>query len=165
MRKTDWLVALALALCAIGLMACDGGAGSGGGGESAASEEALLEFAACMREHGVDVPDPQPGEEAIEAGDPSDPATKRAQAACNEKLDEVAQDISPEEEEEFKEGWLAFSQCMREEGIDLADPRFLGPGKMLLGIAGIDTSSPAFEAATEACEDEAPDSLGPGVGG
>ena len=148
MRRTDWLVAVTLALCVIGLAACSGDdSGSGGGAESASREEAVLEFAACMRAHGVDMPDPQPGDEAIEIGDPSDPATKKASRACNPKLEKVAQDVTPEVEEEFREGWLAFTECMRGEGIDLADPEFLGPGKMRLGIAGIDTTSPAFEAA------------------
>ena len=54
---------------------------------------------------------------------------------------------------------------MRDEGIEMGDPRFLGAGKMLLDIDGIDTTSPAFEAAKEACEDEAPEGFGPGVGG
>ena len=164
MTKKDWLVASALALCVIGLVACGGGSGSGADGEGAAREEAGLEFAQCMREHGVEMEDPKPGQNITIDGR-EDPKTKRALAACDGKLDKVAQDLSPEEDEEFREGWLAFSKCMREEGIDLADPKFPGAGKVLLGIAGIDTESPAFEAAKEACGDEAPDSPGFGVGG
>jgi hypothetical protein len=163
MRRTDWLVAATLALCIVGLVGCGGGSGSGG--DSASREEAVLEFAQCMRAHGVDMPDPKPGDESIEVGNQGDPATKKAEAACNPKLDRVAPEITPEEDEEFREGWLAFSQCMREEGIDLADPQFLGAGQVRLGIQGVDTSSPAFEAAREACGDEAPDGFGPGVGG
>lgn len=166
MKKSNWLVALTMALCVIGLTACGGGdSGSSADGDAAAREEAVLDFAQCMREHGVDVSDPEPGDETVEIGDPSDPGAREAQEVCDEKLDRVAQDVTPEEDEEFKEGWLAFSQCMRDEGIDLADPQFLGPGKMHLGIAGVDTSSPAFEAARAACEDQAPDGFGPGVGG
>lgn len=167
MRKTDWLVAVTLALGAVGLAACGGGdpGSDGGGGESASREEAVLEFTECMRAHGVDMPDPQPGDESIEVPDSGDPVSRKAQRACNPKLEKVAQDVTPEVEEEFREGWLAFTECMREEGIEMADPKFLGPGKMLLGIAGIDTTSPAFEAAKAACGDEAPQLDGPGVGG
>jgi hypothetical protein len=168
MRKTDWLVVSVLALCAAGLVACGGGggSGSGGGGEAAAREEAGLEFAECMRAHGVEMEDPKPGQESIQiGGDPNDPGTKRAEAACNGKLDKVAQETSPEEDEEFREGWLAFTECMRGEGIELADPTFQGHGKVLLGIAGVDTESPAFEAAKEACGDKVPDTGGFGVGG
>ena len=47
MKKRDWLVALTLALCVVGLAACGGGdSGSDGRGESAErEEEAGLEFA------------------------------------------------------------------------------------------------------------------------
>jgi hypothetical protein len=166
MRKTDWLVVSVLALCAVGLVACGGGGGSGCGGEAAAREEAGLEFAECMRAHGVEMEDPKPGQESIElTGDPNDPTTKRAEAACNGKLDKVAQETSPEEDEEFREGWLAFTECMRDEGIELADPTFEGRGKVLLGIAGVDTESPAFEAAKDACGNMVPDAGGFGVGG
>jgi hypothetical protein len=168
MRKTDWLVAAVLALCVVGLVACGGGgSGSGGGGgEAAAREEAGLEFAECMRGHGVEMEDPKAGQGAIEiGGDPNDPTVKKAEAACNGKLDRVAQETSPEEDEEFREGWLAFTECMRGEGIELADPEFQGPGKVLLGIDGVDTESPAFEAAREACGAKVPDSDGFGVGG
>src|SRR5215218_5158520 len=146
MKERDWLVAVTLALCVVGLVACGGGgSGSGGGGESASVEEAELEFAECMREHGVEMEDPKPGQNiAIEDDGPT---TRKALAACDGKLGN-GQELSAEEDEEFREGWLAFSQCMREKGIDLADPRFPDSGKVLLGIAGIDTNSPAFKAAT-----------------
>lgn len=168
MRKTDWWVVSMLALCVVGLVACGGGgSGSGsGGGEAAAREEAGLEFARCMRAHGVEMEDPKPGQGAIEiGGDPDSPTTKRAEAACDGKLDKVAQETSPEEDEEFREGWLAFTECMRGEGIELADPKFEGPGKVRLGIGGVDTESPAFAAAREACEGKVPDTGGFGVGG
>jgi hypothetical protein len=165
MRKTDWLVVAVLALCAAGLVACGGGGGSGGG-EAAAREEAGLEFAECMRAHGVEMADPKAGKGAIEVGgDPNDPTTKKAEAACNGKLDKVAQETSPEADAAFREGWLAFTECMRGEGIELADPEFLGPEQVHLGIAGVDTESPAFEAAAEACAAKAPESSGYGVGG
>jgi predicted small secreted protein len=160
MKKKDWLVTLTLALCIVGLAACGGG--SGGGGESASREEAALGFAECMREHGVEMEDPKPGQNITIEDD--DPTTKKALAACNGKLAGAGQELSAEEDEEFREGWLAFSQCMRDEGIDLADPKFPGSGKVLLGIAGIDTTSPAFEAAKEACGDEAPAQTGGGIG-
>lgn len=160
MRKTDWLVATALALCVAGLVACGGGGSDSGGGAS--REEAALEFAQCMREHGVEIEDPKPGQNITLPDD--GPTTKRALAACNGKLGDSGQELSAEEDEEFREGWLAFSECMREEGIDLADPRFPGSGKVLLGIAGIDTTSPAFEAAMVACKGEMPAQAGGGIG-
>lgn len=163
MTKKDWLAAAILALCVVGLAACGaGGSGSEGGVESASHEEAGLEFAQCMRAHGVEMEDPKPGQNITLEND--DATTKKALVACNGKLGDSGQELTAEEDDEFKEGWLAFSECMREEGIDLADPRFPGKGKVLLGIAGIDTTSPAFEAAAEACKDEVPAQTGGGFG-
>lgn len=165
MRKKDWLVAAALALCVVGLVACGGGGSSSGGGESASEEEAALEFTECLRAHGVEVEDPKPGQQNIEVGDGDDPTTREALAACNGKLDGVGQELSSGEEEEFREGALALAQCFREEGVEMGDPEFLGPGKFHLDIAGIDTESPAFEAAREACDDKLPELSGISVGG
>jgi hypothetical protein len=162
MTKRDWLVASVLALCIFGLVACGGGSGSGGGSGTGSREAAALEFAQCMREHGVEMEDPKPGQNITLEN--NDATTKKALAACNGKLGDTGQELSAEEDDEFEEGWLAFSECMREEGIDLADPRFPGNGKVLLGIAGVDTTSPAFEAAAEACKDEAPAQTGGGFG-
>jgi hypothetical protein len=165
MRKTDWLVALTLALCAVGLVACGGGGAGSGGGESASVEEEGLEFTECLRAHGVEVEDPKPGQKNIEVGDGDDPTTKKALTACNGKLGSAGQELSSDEEEEFREGALALARCLREEGIEMGDPEFLGPGKFHLDIAGIDTESPAFEAAQEACGDKLPELSGISVGG
>ncbi|HYJ22780.1 MAG TPA: hypothetical protein VEW07_12260 [Solirubrobacterales bacterium] len=164
MKRTDWLVVLAIVLCALGLIACGGGAGegTGAGGGSASVEEAGLEFAECMRGHGVEMEDPKPGQNITIPDD--EPTTKNALAACDGKLADAGRELSAEEGEEFREGWLAFTGCMREQGIDLADPRFPGAGKVLLGIAGVDTTSPAFEAAAASCEDEVPAQTDTGIG-
>ena len=169
MRKSDWVVALALALaiavCAVALAACGGGGGGSSGGGEASSEEASLEFAECLRAHGVEVEDPKPGQKNIEVGGRGDPTTKKALAACNGKLPSSGQELSSEEDEEFREGALAIAQCMRENGIEMGDPEFLGPGQFHLDIEGIDTESPAFKAAQEACQGLLPETPGVTVGG
>ena len=171
MKTKDWALALALALCVVGLVACGGGgssAGAGGssgsGGGGASGEEGRLEFAECMRAHGVEMEDPKPGKNIDVGGDPNDPTTEKALAACNDKLG-AGQELTSEEDEELKEGALAFSQCMREEGIEMGDPEFLGPGKFHLDIAGLDTESPAFKTAQEACQGQMPELDIAGVGG
>lgn len=163
MRKSDWAIALAVAVCALALAACGGSAGAGTDGQ-AATEEASLEFAECMRAHGVEVEDPKPGK-SIDVGGRSDPKTRKALAACDGKLGDSGQEVSAEEDEEINEGALAFSRCMRGEGIDMGDPEILGPGKFHLDIKGLDTSSPAFVAAAEACQAKLPEINVPGVGG
>lgn len=180
MRKRDWLVVSALALCVFGLLACGGGSSSSGGGsasgggESASSAsgdsegEEALEFTECLRAHGVEVEDPKPGQTNIELGgngEENDPATKRAVAACKGKLGDAGQELSAEEGQQFREGWLAFAKCVREHGVDMGDPEFLGPGKVHLDNNGIAPNSPAFVAAREACEGTLMEIAGVSIGG
>jgi hypothetical protein len=57
--------------------------------EKEEQKERALEFARCMREHGIDIPDPQGGAMMIgpDAGiNPDDPAFQRAQKACSDKI-------------------------------------------------------------------------------
>ena len=174
MSRRDWAVAVTIALCAIGLAACGGGGSdSSDGGEEAAIEEGQLEMTECLREHGLDVPDPVPGQKGLVMGqigkgggqgggfDPDDPAAQKAIAACEDEVDFKPPRPSPEQEEEMKEGMLAFAQCMRDHGIDMPDPEFGSGGKMKMQIGGPGGGSkvdqPAFEAAQEACQGEMPD--------
>jgi hypothetical protein len=82
--------------------------GSGSNGSSAPSEEereeAELEFAQCMREHGIDFPDPQFEEgggilQMMPEGTEDDPKFEEAQEACQPILDAVQPDGPPAEEE------------------------------------------------------------------
>jgi hypothetical protein len=179
MKRSDWAIALTLALSAVVLAAC-GSSGGGGGGAEAAREEAALEYAECMREHGVDMPDPKPGQRGMVFGatksdstgkskssagiNPDDPTTKKALAACESKMPE-GQEMSPEQEEKFKEASLAFAECMREHGVNMPDPQFSGKGKVSIQIkkGGVNPNSPAFEEAQEECRKKVPG--GPVIGG
>src|SRR5829696_3835728 len=74
-----------------------GGQNGPGGKLDPAIEQKLLDFSACMREHGIDMPDPQfeNGGATVQIGgpdgegpqiDPESDEFKDAQAACKEKL-------------------------------------------------------------------------------
>ena len=132
MSRKDWLVVVGVVLSAVFVVACGGSGGKGGSGEQASKaevEEAQLEFAQCMREHGVDVPDPTngggivlkqsarggPGEK--DAGG-SSPQIEAANEACEHLIKDVIPEPSPGQREEMKEQLLEFAQCMREHGID-----------------------------------------------
>lgn len=171
MKKRDWAVAIGLALCAATLAACGSSGGEGGEASAGEQEEAQLEFAECMRSHGVDMPDPQPGQAGVVMGvtktpggkttgiDPDDPTTKKALSACEDKLGDLGEEMSPEQEEEFKEQALAFAQCMREHGVDMPDPEFSGDGKVKMRVGSKDgpsPESPAFQQAEEACASKGP---------
>ena len=82
MKVGHGAVALGTVLCAVALAACGGGSGSGGGEARASAEEAGLEFAECMRGHGVEVEDPRSGKGIAVEG--NDPKTKKALAACRD---------------------------------------------------------------------------------
>lgn len=176
MTRKDWAVAVAIALCAIGLIACGGGGGSDSGSEAAAAggidegamEEGRLEMAECMREHGVDMPDPVAGEKGLtlkkgpggSGVDLDDPATEEALEACEDEVEFQPPEASPEQEEEMQENMLAFAECMREHGVDMPDPEFEEGGKVKMRIGGpdgVDLDQPAIEAAQETCQEELPE--------
>ena len=59
--------------------------------------------------------------------------------------------------EDPEEAILAYTECMREEGIDLPDPDFSGElgeggGSGFLGGSDIDPNDPDFQAAQEKCQ-------------
>jgi hypothetical protein len=131
------------------------------------AQEAALEFAKCMREHGIDMPDPQfdsaGGRGAVTIGingDPNDADFQEAQEACGDLMGAMAGSFTPPDSEEqarFEEAMLDYAACMREHGVDFPDPQMNG-GLVRIG-EGIDPDDPDFAAADEACRDELP---GPG---
>ena len=105
------------------------------------TETALLEFANCMREHGVDMPDPQVDEDGgvlIEIGggvgggaaDPDD--FQEAQEACQDLMPDGPMtrangDFDPTE---MQDQMLEFTQCMRDHGVPMDDPDFSDDGRI-----------------------------------
>jgi hypothetical protein len=158
---TAAVLALALALV---VTACGGNSGgkSAADGESEA-RDAQLKYAQCMREHGVDMPDPTfEGDGSLQKGvDPED--TKRgkfreAEQACRKHLEDIeAPELSEEEQQEFREAALANARCMREHRIEnFPDPIFgeNGEARIRLGSdIGVNPEDPDFREAMEACED------------
>ena len=112
--------------------------------------EAMREFAGCMREHGVDMPDPDPDSGAMvaipgaKAGEDNSKLAK-ADEACRALLPNGGErpEISPEELDKLREE----AKCLREHGIDVKDPTQENPG---MGIA-VEPGDEKFEKAVEAC--------------
>ncbi|RJL30143.1 hypothetical protein [Bailinhaonella thermotolerans] len=104
--------------------ATEGGAGaSTRGGPDADSG---LRFARCMREHGVDMPDPQPGNErtlVIPKGASQD-KTNAAMKACAGKAGGGVKAGGLSEAD--KDRMLRYARCMRDNGFDMPDPKFDG---------------------------------------
>ena len=129
-------------------------------------EEAMLAFARCMREHGIDMPDPDtsgdgPGVVTFRAGaagtkiDADTSKFQEAHEACQHLMDDIGPlTLSPEQQQEMQDQALAFSRCMRDHGVDMPDPSFDGEGHVMMRIGpddGLDPSDPKFEAAQLAC--------------
>ena len=136
----------------------------------------MLDFAACMREQGIDMPDPVfndsggGGDLVFSAGaapDGDGPGTmdqtkmEDAQKACQSFLDKVQSNMPPPDPaklEEERQKFLAFAQCMRDHGIDFPDPEINTDGgglQVKVGGPGMNPDSPGFKEANDACATEA----------
>ena len=137
----------------------DGGQTDGGSAKKD-PQEAALEFAKCMREHGVDMPDPEvdsQGRIRVTVGNPGKggrPDPKKlnaAQQACGNLLGgggERPGELDPK----ARDAMLDFAKCMREHGIDMPDPT--GDGLVFNSKQGQgpDLGSSKFKAAERACD-------------
>jgi hypothetical protein len=134
-------------------------------------EQAMLAFARCMREHGVDIPDPQPGSGGkggtfnFRVGDGGKATDKTklqaADTACRHFIEGIGSgpnggQIDPA----MQDALIAFSRCMREHGIDMPDPQFENGGAALVvpdgGKGAFDPNSTKFKDAQEACKNLLP---------
>lgn len=130
---------------------------------SAAASGDPVGFARCMREHGQDVPDPQPGA-PLSFGSKEPPAGwDEAMQACRQLLPASALRQGPTAQE--LEQLRAFAVCMRAHDIEMSDPVTEGEriGNMVirgrLEFVSRDQleADPVFKAAMEACKDKLPD--------
>ena len=129
-----------------------------------------------MREHGVDVPDPEVdgGRLTIRRGsggrrlDRIDgEAFQAAQKECGTPFGRTGPPaLSAEQREELQETMLEFAQCMREHGVDMPDPQFSSDGGGVMFRAGpgpgrVDRDTTTFREAEKVCgkilEDAFPD--------
>jgi hypothetical protein len=162
-KRTHWAVPVALMLLAV--TACTSGdeegvaTVDGGGAPTTAppTDDILaleLEFIACMRDQGVEMVDPIPGDTSGRSaliyeidvnGKGSDPAFQAALDVCAEFLPEPPPAEPPTDDE--LSALRAYAQCMRDNGLpDYPDP---GPdGQLDYWLLRDD---PVAQAAVEAC--------------
>jgi hypothetical protein len=172
MRTRRWTVAV-LALAVLGLSGCGSASGptvatANGGGAGGAQPtpstapveqgEALRKFAQCMRDNGVDMPDPevQPGGGVLMRGrgtniNPGEEKFQAAMQKCRTLLPNggIPPTLSPEQLEQQQK----FAQCMRDNGIDMPDPDpATGRVRIQMSPGAIDRESQKFQDAMKACE-------------
>jgi hypothetical protein len=167
------VVALAAAGCGgdggepgVATLAGGTGAATPTASASADPEDAFRRFAKCMREHGVDMPDPDGDSGMVVVAPDQAPPRQMAAAdrACNHLLKGALRDGAPPDDPEMQDRALKFARCMRQHGVDLPDPGANGSiQKAVPGGTGGGGPAPfeteEFKRANKAC---AP-LLGPGV--
>jgi hypothetical protein len=106
-------------------------------------------------------PDPDgAGRLRVQGDDGIDPESAQFEAAAKacQRLAPTA--LSAAQQAEFREELLAFSACMRENGVpNFPDPQFERDGSGGIAIdpgSGIDEDSPQFKDAEKACEKRFP---------
>lgn len=162
-------MAVVLAVPAVfGLAACGGKAGNDGiasadGGTAKASasaspsqslnpQDAALKFAQCMRQNGVDMPDPSSsGRFQIKANAGNREKVQAAMKKCQHFMQGGGRLGNPDDPK-VRDQMLKFAQCMREHGVDVPDPQ-PGGGIQLKVNKG---SEAKFRAAQKACQQYAP---------
>jgi hypothetical protein len=166
---------LAAIVGALALGACgssdDGGGSASGSSRQDTAFEGALKFSKCMRDHGVDFPDPQ----RVGAGgikltgpkiNPNDPKFKSAQSACQKYMQVGGgETVDPAKRAKLQEAALKYARCMRGQGVDMPDPQLSGKGGLTFqahsgtgnsngnsnGKPGVNPDSPKFKAADKAC--------------
>jgi hypothetical protein len=135
-----------------------------GGEAGLPGEEAELAHAQCMRDHGIDWPDPEfvDGEWEVRLGGDVDLESPAYRAAEEERAPvleraqaEAGEDSNPEDRarvEEEMDQMLEFAACMRDQGIDFPDPVMDDNGNISGPAGPMDGDWDAFEAAKDVCE-------------
>ncbi|MFF1902347.1 hypothetical protein [Kitasatospora sp. NPDC058218] len=160
-RLRRGLAGVGMGVAALVLAGCGGGQHGGpkvaslGNGSQAGSsaspspgaakpEDAQLQFARCMRDKGVDVPDPQAGG-SVRLGGPGQDPTK-VQAALQECQHFLSAGGSSMNDPKRKDMLTKVAQCMREHGVNMQDPDGSG-----LRVEG-DVDPQTMDAANKACQ-------------
>lgn len=148
-----------LGVLLVGCAGGDGGApkvatvSDGASGKSGTApgndRDRAVKYAACLREHGLDVPDPEPGVNgnAFE-GAPGEPGSAQARAleACASLKPDGGQ--LTRDDPQAADDQLKLAQCLRANGVDVQDPR---PGEPLFMPLGPGGDSAKLDAAMAKC--------------
>lgn len=166
-------IAILISALTLALSACGGGAdtpdvASIGDTADASStdttqplsdEEALIEFAACMRDQGMDFPDPSVDANGYPRFDFEDPesidqdAMFEAGEQCRDLIEGVVLNLMDFDTAEFDDTFLEYAACMRAQGIeDIPDSIDL-TSIIQDGELPFDPEDSDFIAADEQCRD------------
>ena len=146
------------------------------GSTSGAQFQARLNLAKCFRAHGINVPDPSAGGGTAGGGggifrslrNYPQAQLSAARQACSQYFAEAFPrlNLSPAQRAQAQQQLVKFAECMRSHGVNIPDPTFNGTGGFGIGreFRSVDRNSPAFQAASTACQSLRP-RFGRGGGG
>jgi hypothetical protein len=136
-------------------------------GASSDPEQAALAHARCMRQHGINTPDPKITADGVVHPPPhveqptrqKSPKLRAAEQACQQYLSNGGQARKPNAQEQQQ--MVAFARCMRQHGVNVPDPQITADGPELRYPRGVDPDDPRLKAAERGCQRYLPDMLGP----
>jgi hypothetical protein len=154
----------------------DGGGSGGRGGRTGEAdpgevEDAFVEFAGCMREHGIDLPE-LVGDNTITSPHPEIEAEHPGYEAAYEVCIPIVEDVTgsfemtPQEVADMQDSLLAQAGCMRERGYDYPDPEFGDDGMPVAGeTSDLDVSTEQLARDLNDCAAETSRQLADGSSG
>lgn len=190
LRRRSPIVALAVT-AAVLLAACGGGSSSKGvaslsgnsssqaagssqqqGTSAADFRKQMLAYAQCMRDNGVDFPDPtfdSNGRPTFNRANGqgfdqlrNSPNFDKARTACESKRPNFAGQFqrTPAEMAQLRKNLLKYAACMRSKGVNFPDPTFDSTGRPQFGqgtgpdFRDQNRNDPQFQAAAQACRQQ-----------
>ncbi|HEY3558003.1 hypothetical protein [Kribbella sp. NPDC051137] len=117
---------------------------------SLSQDEMAVKFTQCLREHGLNVPDPEPGKGPMLKFDKNSGVTRdqvqKAMEACRQYNPQSQGSANPQQQENGRK----YAECMRKNGVEkFPDPKPDQPGIMIgPGVA----DDPDFKKAQDACQ-------------
>lgn len=122
------------------------------------SSDGGLAFASCMRDNGIDVPDPDPDGGFDQRGeadiDIEDPKFRTALDDCRDLLpadNPLTRNFNSAQQSAI----LKLVSCLRKNGVDVPDPQFDANGKLVIDNPGaLNPSDPKVREALQECRSE-----------
>jgi hypothetical protein len=147
MTKTSALLAVAALAVAAVLTGCGGSGGQHTAVPTSTSAgDQVIRFAQCMRQHGINVPDPAPGSGRITINPQgsTDAQIQAAQEACRKYRPETSNPRDGADSDRM----VRLARCLRRHGVNVADPQ---PGQPLkINDQGQDRQQ--LQQANQACQ-------------
>ncbi len=116
-------------------------------------QSASLAYVKCLRANGVDMPDPDPNgmiQIAPGGAGPGQDEMQSLDGKCKAER-EALQGSMGEPDKDFQDKALKMSRCMREQGIDMPDPKMENGGGATINLGDEQLDSPEFKKAQATC--------------